>query len=152
MNKGVEVREELATAGHVVGSTAVKVPAIHLVLAEAGVEEHTCPRFVDAEAGVGLAAEDVLLCFQLQEAVGEEQSCLVIIRLRDVRCAATLASRLRAILRPVAGAMAVEAGVVAVRVAFAAGATSLLSLLLARRRSIALQRRGQGASSLFHSF
>ena len=60
--------------------------------------------------------------------MGEEQSRLVVIRLREMRCVATLASRLRAVLGPVAGAMAVEAGVVAVRLAFATGATSLSSL------------------------
>jgi hypothetical protein len=40
----------------------------------------------------------------------------------------TLASRLGAVLHLVAGAMAVEAGVIAVHLAFAAGTTSLLSL------------------------
>jgi len=45
----------------VVGGTAVEVPAIQLVVAGAGVEERTGSGLV--EGGVGLGAEDVLLCF-----------------------------------------------------------------------------------------
>jgi hypothetical protein len=62
--------------------------------------------------------------------VGEEESRLIVIHL-NVRCTATLALRLRVILRPVTGAMAVEASVVAVRLVFATGDSSLLSLLAA---------------------
>jgi hypothetical protein len=91
------------------------------------VEECMGSRLVEVEGGVGLGVEDVL-CFQLQEAVGEEQSRLVVIRLREMRCDAMLALRLRTILRLVAGVVAVEAGVVAVHLVLVACTTSLLSL------------------------
>ena len=59
--------------------------------------------------------------------MGEKQGSRLLC-FRDVRCAATLTPGKRAILGLVLGAVVVEAGVVAVRLAFAAGATSLLSL------------------------
>jgi hypothetical protein len=129
MNCGVEVREELTTAGHVVGGTTVEVPAVELVLTKAGVQKCPGSRLIEVKVGVGLGAEHVLL--QLQEDVGEEQSCLVVIILHEMRCTSTLTSRLGAILRPVVGAITVEAGVVMVHLAFTARTSSHLSLLAA---------------------
>jgi len=88
---------------------------------------------LSVEVCVSLGVEDILLCFLHEEVVGGEEGCIIVIHLCDVRRATTLvmlASRLRAILRPVTGMMAVEACVVVVCLAFADGATNLLSLLV----------------------
>jgi hypothetical protein len=58
MNRGVEVREELATADHVVGHAAIEVPTIKLVLVGADVEEGMSSQLLNVEAGIGLGAED----------------------------------------------------------------------------------------------
>ena len=54
--RSVQVGEELASAGHVVGCTAVQVPSVHL-LSIAGVEVGARTGFFKLEAAV-LGAED----------------------------------------------------------------------------------------------
>jgi hypothetical protein len=57
MDIAVEVGEQLTTANHVEGGTAIEVPAVELVLAEASVEEGTGSWLLDVEVGGGLGAE-----------------------------------------------------------------------------------------------
>ena len=108
-----------------VGGVAVEVPAVEHVFA-AVVEERVCSGLVDVDVGFG--AEAIAIRVQLEEAVGEEESRFTIIGLRGVRCSATLASRLGAILCLVAGAATVEAKVVAVGLVVTAGTSCLCSL------------------------
>ena len=57
MDIAVEVDEQLMTTSHVVGGTAVEVPAVKLVLAEARVEEDIGSWLLDVEVDDGLDAE-----------------------------------------------------------------------------------------------
>jgi hypothetical protein len=102
----------------VVGGTGVEVVAVNLVIGPV-VEEDVGARLVEVEeCGGGRRGRGVQL-----DPVYEEQSRLVtLLRLRDVYLTATL--RLPANLAPVAGPVAVLAGVVAGSFALAVGSAT----------------------------
>ena len=68
---------------------AVEVPSVERLLVGAGVEEDTRARLVDVEGSRGLGADGFSLLVELEEAVGEEQSTIIVLRLCDVRSTAT---------------------------------------------------------------
>ena len=86
-------------------------------------------RLVDVDGGLG--SESHGLVVQLEEAMGEEEGHVAVIHLRDVRCPATLTSRLGVVLLPVALAAVVEADIVAGWLAITASAYCLPSLFAA---------------------
>jgi len=63
-HRRVEVGEQLATAGQMVGGAAVEVPAVEHVFA-AIVEERACSGLVDVD--VDLGAKAIAICIQLEE-------------------------------------------------------------------------------------
>ena len=65
------------------------LPAVERLLVGAGVEEDTRARLVDVEGSRGLGANGFSLLVELEEAVGEEQSTIIVLRLCDVRSTAT---------------------------------------------------------------
>jgi len=128
---------------------AVEVPAVERLLVGAGVEEDTRARLVDVEGSRGLGADGFGLLIELKEAVGEEQSTIIVLRLCDMRSTATPTTtpstsitsnavtssalvataavtttmvRLAAVARPVAAITTIEAGV-AIRPAIVATAS-----------------------------